>query len=168
MKAKLGVFGSGWRAEFFLRAAKALPERFEVSGVITRNEEKAARFAREYGVRCYKTAGELLSTGRPDYMVVSVSKAVCADIALELLEKGLPVLMETPAAADLDALARLHSSLPPKAVIQVAEQYPFQPMHSARLSFLKTGKLGCSAGACLLHARISCHSAAEEISWDTV
>jgi len=37
MKTTFGLYGSGWRAEFFLRVAKALHERFTVAGVVTTN-----------------------------------------------------------------------------------------------------------------------------------
>ncbi len=37
-KIVYGLIGSGWRAEFYLRIAKALPEAFEVCGVVSRSE----------------------------------------------------------------------------------------------------------------------------------
>jgi predicted dehydrogenase len=142
MKTIFGVYGSGWRAEFFLRAAKALPDLFDVAGVITRNPEKAAYFTKQYGVRCFANADDLFAAAKPEYMVVAVSKTICADIAISLMERGVPVLMETPAASDLMALDKLHTSMLPGAKLQIAEQYPFQPMNAARLAFIKDGKLG--------------------------
>ena len=38
MKTRIGVIGTGWRAGFFLRAAKMLPQQFEVSGVVYHSE----------------------------------------------------------------------------------------------------------------------------------
>ena len=150
MKIQYGLHGSGWRSEFFLRVAKALPERFEIAGVITRSDEKAERFERAFGVKCYKTADELLAASKPMFMVVAVSGSVNVDVSLDLLNRGMPVLLETPPAKDLETLTHFHESLPKGAKIQVAEQYPLQPVHMARLQFLRTGKLGA-----IQHAQIS-------------
>jgi len=74
MKITFGLYGSGWRSEFFLRVAKALPDRFEAIGVVTRSDEKADRFGREFGVRCYKTAGDLLAAGKPVIQILNVNR----------------------------------------------------------------------------------------------
>jgi len=143
MKTIFGLYGSGWRAEYFLRVAKFLPERFEISGVITRNDKKAARFMQEFGVACFKSVDDFLTgTKKPHFMVVSVSASANVDVSLDLLNRGIPVLLETPPATNLEDLARFHRELPTGAKIQIAEQYPFHPMHRARLEFIKTGKLG--------------------------
>jgi len=107
MKISFGLYGSGWRSEFFLRVATALPERFEIVGVITRSDEKAERFNRTFGVKCYKTVDELLEVSKPLFMVVSVTASVNVDVPLNLLDQGIPVLLETPPATNLEMLARL-------------------------------------------------------------
>ena len=143
MKTIFGLYGSGWRAEFFLRIAKYCPERFEVRGLVTRNDEKAARFSREFGVPCYGTVDELLAVAKDiQFVVVCVSASVNVSVSLDLLNKGVPVLLETPPATNLESLLEFHSFLPKGAKIQVAEQYPFQPMHEARLKMIESGKLG--------------------------
>ena len=141
MKTTFGLYGSGWRAEFFLRVAKALPGRFNILGVVTTNEEKAEQYTKEFGVKCFKTADGLISE-KPDFIVVSVTASASTDISLALLEEGIPVLLETPAAVNMESLYRFNNSLPKGAKIQIAEQYPFQPMHAARLSFIDKGKIG--------------------------
>ena len=35
------IIGAGWRSEFYLRIAKALPEVFNVSAIYIRNKESA-------------------------------------------------------------------------------------------------------------------------------
>jgi len=139
---KIGLYGSGWRAEYFLRVARALPCQFEIVGVITTNEEKAAWFTQEFGVKCHKTLNEFSAAEAPDYMVVSVNASASTDITLRVLESGIPVLLETPAAPDLETLYRFNQSFHQKTKIQIAEQYPLQPMHKARLAFLRKGKIG--------------------------
>lgn len=46
---RFGIVGSGWRAEFFARLARALPERLAVAGVVTRSAERAAQVEAEWG-----------------------------------------------------------------------------------------------------------------------
>ena len=39
-KIRYGVIGSGWRAEFYIRIAKAVPDKFEFTAVLIRDKEK--------------------------------------------------------------------------------------------------------------------------------
>lgn len=41
-RIEFGIIGGGWRAEFFLRIAKMLPERFNITGIMVRNPGKGA------------------------------------------------------------------------------------------------------------------------------
>ena len=43
-KIRFGLIGSGWRAEFYIRIAKALPERFDLAAVMIRDQEKGKAF----------------------------------------------------------------------------------------------------------------------------
>ena len=47
---RFGIIGSGWRAMFYLRAAKALPEQFDLCMVLCRREEEARRIREQYDV----------------------------------------------------------------------------------------------------------------------
>ncbi len=74
--------------------------------------------------------------------MVSVLKTVGADVTLALNKRGIPVLMETPAAADVEQLIKINSEINPSIKVQVAEQYFLQPLHHARLNYIKTNRLG--------------------------
>lgn len=136
-----GIIGSGWRSEFFLRIAKALPERFAVCGLVTRSAEKGTEIERIWGVKTYRAIDDLLKVSSPGFMVVSVPGSVNADVILDLANRGIPVLTETPPAYDLDKLIQLNN-LAKGAKVQVAEQYHLHPMHSARISIARSGLLG--------------------------
>jgi hypothetical protein len=141
-KIKFGIIGGGWRTEFYLRIAAALPSRFEAAGVVTRDAGKGKRLEEKFQVRSFRTLDELLEHSSPSFVVVSVPWKACPDYITELTERGIPVLSETPPAPDLPGLIELYKAVPAGAKIQVAEQYPFQPQHQAALEVIRSGKLG--------------------------
>ena len=63
------VIGSGWRAEFYLRIAKLVPEVFCVTAMCVRNDEKAKYFENKYGVKTFRTVEETLKE-KSDFAVV--------------------------------------------------------------------------------------------------
>lgn len=138
---RYGLIGTGWRSEFYLRIARALPERFAVSGVVSRRAEKRAAIQAEWGVPTFADPRELLHAA-PDFVVVSVNRAAAVETITELAACGVPVLTETPAADGMAGLLALHRLETDGALIQVAEQYARQPMHAARLAVARSGKLG--------------------------
>jgi predicted dehydrogenase len=135
------LVGGGWRSEFYLRIAKALPEYFTIAGILLRNPEKRMEAEKRWGIRAYNNLEELVESC-PAFTVLCVSKAAAPHWIKELSSHGLAVLAETPPAADSGALEELLAALPADARIQVAEQYPLQPMHQARTKLLASGKLG--------------------------
>lgn len=139
---RFGIVGSGWRSLFFLRVAQALPDRFEVAGMVVRNEVQRREFAKTWGVKTYATLDELLHDNAMRFVVVSVHRSAVVQLISQLVERGMPVLTETPPAPDLAGLLALHDLSKRGARIQVAEQYHLQPLHAARLAFVRSGRLG--------------------------
>jgi predicted dehydrogenase len=137
-----GIIGSGWRAEFFLRIARELPDNFQVCGLVTRSEEIGTKLEKSFGIKTYRTIDDLLRFSSPNFVVVSVPGNVTSSVIEEFAHRGIPVLSETPPAPDLEALIRLNKLTEKGAKIQVAEQYHLQPMHSARIAIARSGKLG--------------------------
>src|SRR4051794_29742228 len=117
-----GIVGGAWRAEFFFRIAQALPDRFRISGCVTRTEVTRSQIEAAWGIATFSTIDDLVSS-KPDFVVTSVPWAVSAPAILELASNDVAVLAETPPAQDLDALTKLWKELPRNARIQVAEQY---------------------------------------------
>lgn len=141
-KIRYAVVGRGWRAQFFVRAAKKLPERFELTGVLCRTQEKAEAFAREHGVKAYWNMDDLLAD-QPDFVVSSVNRAGMADMAMQLLERGMHVLSETPLADDEETLKKLLDTQRRSGkLLEMAEQYFLYPSHQARRTLIEKGLLG--------------------------
>ena len=142
MTINFGIIGAGWRAEFFLRIAQALPQRFCTRRLLVRDPEKATLVEDRWKVQTVQTLDALLQGDDLDFVVVSVPRAVSPQMLRELAARRMPALAETPPAPDLDGLVALHELTQRGAKIQVAEQYQFQPLHAARLAIAQSGKLG--------------------------
>jgi predicted dehydrogenase len=142
-----GIIGAGWRTEFFLRIAQALPDRLSVAGVVVRNPEKAERFAQQWNVRTFATPEEMFAATNPALVVVSVPWNVSVEMLLKCADRGIPALGETPPAPDIAGLVTLTQQVKAGAKIQVAEQYFAQPLHAARLAVVASGKIGTPSQA---------------------
>lgn len=138
---RYGILGAGWRAEFYLRIAALLPERFTVSAVCVRNPEKRAKIAEKFAVPVVETVDALLATA-PDFVVSCVDKAGIAPMIEILCERGVPVLSETPAGADIQQAERLLAVEKPSWRVQVAEQFHLMPRHLALKKVCDSGILG--------------------------
>lgn len=139
---RFGIIGGGWRAEFYLRIAQALPEYFQVAAVLVRDPEKGARLTQKWGIPTFSDLASFLGQRDYSFVVVSVPWAASPGYLAELSARGMPVLAETPPAPDIAALSELYRTVGGTARIQVAEQYLFQPQHAARIALARSGKLG--------------------------
>ena len=83
-----------------------------------------------------------MRVAKPDFVVTSVSWEANPGMLKLLASMGMPALSETPPATSVEEMEELCSLVNDGAKIQVAEQYFLQPHHSARLAFVKSGKLG--------------------------
>jgi len=139
---RFGVVGSGWRAEFFVRIARLLPERFTCVGVVTRSDERGAVVEREWAVPTVRTAAALDS---PELVVVATPWPVTPDAVRELVARGVPVLAETPPAPDATGLRALWADVGFTGLVQVAEHSPFMPAHAARIAVVRDGLIGTAS-----------------------
>ncbi len=141
-KIRFAIVGSGWRALFYVRIARALPEYFEVTAMLLRSIDKAERFHTQYQIPTTISKERLLRT-RPDFVVVAVDKPSVAKVSIEYLQAGVPVLAETPAGDSLRDLLRLWDARQRlNGKIQVAEQYYRYPTLAAKIAAVRMGLLG--------------------------
>ena len=139
---ELTIVGAGWRAEYFLRIARALPQLFTVRSVVARSAERADRLRTTYGVRVLDGVDALLRDGAGDAAVVVLPAAAAPEVTTALVKAGTPVLTETPPAPDVAAMHDLWAILGGDAPVRVAEQYRVQPHHAARLALARSGVIG--------------------------
>ena len=140
---RFAIVGAGWRTEFFLRIAAALPERFRLEGLVVRNPDKGARLTAQWGHHTYRCVDDLLEHTKPEFLISSVSYGANYEVNRQLLDTGLPVLSETPPAATLDQMLELWEAVArQRGRFQVAEQFTRQPHHAARLAAIRQGRIG--------------------------
>ncbi|WP_413991272.1 Gfo/Idh/MocA family protein [Labrys okinawensis] len=149
---QFAIIGSGWRTLFFLRIARALPEKFRVTGILTRDGAKAEKLQAEWGVPAFTDFGAMIRHQRPDFVVVSVAQPAAPTMIELVASAGLPIMTETPPAQTLEGLLRLWALVEKGAHIEVAEQYIYQPLHQARLALIRAGRLGQVSFAHVSHA----------------
>ncbi len=70
--ATFGIIGSGWRSDFFLRLARAAPDRLRATGVVTRTAERGADVTAQWDVPTFRSTADLLAAESPDFVIVSV------------------------------------------------------------------------------------------------
>ncbi|MCR6688431.1 Gfo/Idh/MocA family oxidoreductase [Cellulomonas sp.] len=141
---RFGIVGSGWRAEFFARMARLLPEQFTCVGVVTRTAERGAQVEAAWGVPTVRTVAELVGgfPQKPELVVVSVPWPVTPVVTRELVAAGVPVLAETPPAPDAEGLSALWADVGASGLVQVAEHSPSMPAHAARQAVVDAGLIG--------------------------
>ncbi|MBF0688482.1 MAG: Gfo/Idh/MocA family oxidoreductase [Cellulomonas sp.] len=148
---RFGVVGSGWRAEFFVRVARLMPDRFRCVGVVTRTAERGAWVEAHWGVPTVRTVEELVTGAlpgagpapdRPEVVVVATPWPVTPDVVREVVDAAVPVLAETPPAPDVDGLRALWADVGATGLVQVAEHSPSMPAHRARRAVVEAGTIG--------------------------
>jgi predicted dehydrogenase len=128
------LIGSGFRAKAFLKVARELGS-VRCAGAVVRTP-------RALEVPTFGSLTELLRAGPVDFVLTATPKPVTPAAVVEAVDRGLPVLAETPPAPDLDGLRALWSAVGDSGLVQVAEQYPLMPTHAARAALVATGAIG--------------------------
>lgn len=136
---RIGLVGTGWRSHFFIHIARALPERFAIVGAVYRSE-RGRETILGWGVPVFQSHQALMDLA-PDYVILSVDRDSMGELMRLYARHHIPLLIETFPAKDVDELLGLYHDLA-GAKIQVAEQYPFQPLNAARIALSDSGLLG--------------------------
>ncbi len=141
-RIRFALVGSGWRAAFFARIAREVPEQFELTGTWFHDEGKRAAWVAHFGGKAVDTPEKLLEDA-PDFLVVAVAKAALSGMLLRLMDTGVPLLCETPAGMTDEALDALwRRAQETRAPVQFAEQYPDQPIYRAWYTAVREGLIG--------------------------
>lgn len=140
-KSRFIIIGSGWRALYYVRIAKALPEYFELCAMYCRSEEKAEKISSEYDIHTTTSIKECEELS-PDFVVVCVTKSAIADVSMEWMKKGFTVLCETPVALSNEKADEIAALCKSGCKLVVAEQYRLYPVYSSITKIINSGIIG--------------------------
>jgi predicted dehydrogenase len=131
------LIGSGWRARMFLKVARELGT-IGCGGVVVRTP-------RRLDVPAFTSLDACVREVGIDFVLTATPRHVTPLFIAEAVDRGLPVLAETPPAPDLAGLRALWSAVGDSGLVQVAEQYPMMPSHAARAALVASGGIGTPA-----------------------
>lgn len=134
------IVGSGYRAEYFGRIARAYPDLFRAQ-YLCRSMEKAALMTARTGAPASCSVDESLAF-RPDFAVIAVDRGHVADVAEEWIQRDVPVVTETPVGDTEEKLRRLQRLHQAGAKIVCCEQYHRYPILMAGLAAVEKGLIG--------------------------
>jgi predicted dehydrogenase len=100
------------------------------------------RTPRPFDVPTFASLDACLHEIQVDFVLVTTPRTVTPRFIADAVDRGLPVLAETPPAADLDSLRALWSAVGESGLVQVAEQYLMMPSHAARAALVTSGAIG--------------------------
>jgi len=123
---RTAVVGVGRLGTFHARIYAENPSA-ELIAVVDADEERAGALAAELGCQAVSTVEALLELG-PEAVSVAVPTAHHAEVAIPLLEAGVPVLVEKPLASDVEEADRiLAAARRGGAALAVGHVERFQP-----------------------------------------
>lgn len=128
------IIGGGWRAEFYLRIAQLVPDKFNVTAICVRNKERAEYIKNKYNVTVFDNVEETLKC-KFDFIVNCINMDDISEFAVSLADKGYYVLCETPIIAP--PLAEHDYSK-----IQVAEQFHLKGTYQTLKKIIDSGRIG--------------------------
>lgn len=130
-----GVFGMH-------RAALQLPE-IQVVAVADVNQEAARQRGEELSCPFYDDHKQLLSTVKPDVVVIMTPHPYHAQIAIDCLQAGSHVLVEKPMAVQVsEADAMIEAAEHAQRLIGVVFQHRFRPEIRAARRLIQSGQIG--------------------------
>lgn len=105
-KIKVALVGAGWWGREHARVFSQHPD-VELCAVAGRTEERVRRRAEEFGLRAYTDIAAMLEREKPDFVSLSLSNQQHFDATLQVIQAGIPLLVEKPLVFDLDEADRL-------------------------------------------------------------
>ena len=137
---RFAMIGSGWRSEYYLRLSKDLPDRFRV-GLYSPSDRRVT-VAERFDVPPVDSVEAAARRGDAEFAIVAVPWHAAPVITIKLVELGVPVLVETPPAPDVEGMRALWSRIGHLDRVHVADQSMYMPTHQSRLAMIREGLIG--------------------------
>ena len=143
-RLRVGIVGAGKRVDYlYCPLVRLMKDDVELVGVQSRRLESARAVGEKYGVPFFDDLDRFIQTVRPDLLIVSVSNRANGEVGRAAADCGIPLLLETPIAADpADADAIIAICQARNVPVEVAEQYYRRPMERIKTELIRAGHFG--------------------------
>ncbi len=109
MTIRMGIIGMGKMAEF--HAGWMTPENgLELVAICDKNPQRIADLKQKYSVPLYSDLDEFLRTPGLDFVVITTTNEVHADLSIRAMLQGKNVIVEKPMALDYESARRMVST----------------------------------------------------------
>src|ERR1017187_3311161 len=139
----VGFLGTGYIADWHAKALRSV-RNARLAAVCDRDEVRVRAFAARNGInQVYTSLSAMLSDGRLDVIHVLLPPELHAQMAGEIIDAGIHVLLEKPMATCNEACSNLIERARSKGVtLGVSHNFLFAPVYEQLKADLKSGKLG--------------------------
>ncbi|GAB5474889.1 MAG: hypothetical protein Mars2KO_29880 [Maribacter sp.] len=138
----IGFIGAGDIANLHAEAINEL-QGAELIGLWNRTHGKGASKALVYGCKVYNSVEELLNDPKIDAVFVLTNMETHCEYTIQAAKAGKHVLVEKPAASNIDELERMNAAIQ-KAGVQCmpVHNYIYEPAIERARAMIENGKLG--------------------------
>jgi len=139
----VGFLGTGYIADWHAKALRSV-RNARLAAVCDRDEQRVRAFAARNGInRVYTSLSAMLSDGQLDVIHILLPPELHAQMAGEIIDAGVQVLLEKPMATCDEACSNLIAQARSKDVtLGVSHNFLFAQVYERLKTDLKSGKLG--------------------------
>ncbi len=140
-KLKIGIMGTGKRAENFIKIYSRLPD-VQISGIFGRSENRVREISKKYGIEGSTQIHKFFSL-RSDSVCIATLPEFHPEYSIKSLRKGLNVLCEKPIALGLSSAKNvLDAAKKSKKVFMVGFTHRYLEKFVKAKELVSSGKLG--------------------------
>lgn len=121
---RIAIVGAGTIGE---RRAQAMPKNCRVAGIMDTNEDRAWKLAQRFRTKPYNNLENLLASESINAAIIATVNSAIVPAAQACLDRGIPVLLEKPAARNFHELQSLHN--PKNLPIKIGFNHRFHPAY---------------------------------------
>ena len=166
MSLRTAVIGGGTVSENHLSGLARNPKT-DLVAICDLDEATAKAKATSYGIKAYFDVGELLDSERLDWVHVCTPPQTHLAVATQVLEAGIPTLVEKPVTETIEGFEELAS-------VAERESVPFSVVHNHKFGLvmrtvreeIESGELGDVRGVDLLYTGSTEPDVANRGAWN--
>lgn len=139
---RIAVVGVGFMGTSHLRIYKKFKD-VKLVAVCDKNSKVVKEIARKFGTKFYLNHNDLINNEKLDAVSIATPTNAHKEIALDFINKKIPVLVEKPLASTIkDAQEIVNRASKNKVLLQVGHVERFNPAVVELGNLIKTGKFG--------------------------